>query len=44
MVSLKPNDESNFPVLDTVHPFLFLTFSNDPDLTALFKYPNFGRK
>ena len=24
--------------------FLLLTFSNDLDLTALFKYPNFGRK
>ena len=43
-VTLKPNDKSTFPVLDTTHSFLLLVFPNDLDLTALFKYPNFGRK
>ena len=33
-----------FTVLGRIHPFLFLTISNDLDLTALFKYPSFGRK
>ena len=41
---LKPNDKLTFPVFDRIHPFLFLAISNDLDLTALFTYPNFGRK
>ena len=42
--SAKRNNKSTFPVLDTTHPFFIFTFSNDLDLTALFKYINFGRK
>ena len=42
IVSLKPNVKSTFPVLGTTQLFLFLTFLNDLDLTALFKYPNSG--
>ena len=43
-ISLKPTDKSTFRVLDTSHPFLILTFSNDLNLTALFKYSKFGNK
>ena len=44
IVLLTPNGKLTFPVLDKIHLFLFLTISNDLDLTALFKYPKSGHK